>query len=224
MDKKQVITALQRLRQSAEARKFKQTIDLTINFKNIDFKKMENQVDVDVTLPHPNGRGEGKVLLFARDKEFAKQAKEVVDEVMLEEQISKLNKKQIAELLTNYAGFLAEGPVMLSVGKFLGQTLAPKNRMPKPVTMDIKQLQATADRMRSVVKVTNRKGKSMPLVHCSIGKEEMDDDSIVENILAVYQAVLLAVGNKPSNIKSSLIKMTMSAPIMIGGKQGGTTA
>jgi large subunit ribosomal protein L1 len=91
--------------------------------------------------------------------------------------------------------------------------------MPKPVTMDIKQLQAHAARLRSVVKVSNKKGKFMPLVHISIGKEEMNDDAIAENALAVYQAILPALGNKPVNVKSLLVKMTMSAPVKIGGKQ-----
>ncbi len=225
MEKNQVLNALQQLRQSAEPRKFKQTIDLTINFRNIDFKKAENQVDVDVALPNPIGKGEGKVLIFVRDKEFANQAKSVVDTVMHEDEIKSLNKKQINELITQYVGFLAEGPVMLTVGKYLGQTLAPKNRMPKPVSMDdLKNLQAQVARLKSVVKVTNKKGKFMPLVHISVGKEEMKDEDIADNALAVYQAILPAIGNKQVNVKSVLLKMTMSAPIKVGGKMGGVTA
>lgn len=218
MQKEQVLTALQSLRKTAEPRKFKQTIDLTINFKNIDFKKAENQVDVDVMLPNPIGKGEGKILLFARDKDFAEQAKSIVDTVIMEGEIKSINKKQINELMNQYIGFLAEGPVMLTVGKYLGQTLAPKNKMPKPVTIDIKQIQAMVMRLKSVVKVSNKKGKYMPLVHVSIGKEEMRDDDIAENALAVYQSVLPAIGNKPVNVKSVLIKMTMSSPVKVGGK------
>ena len=108
---------------------------------------------------------------------------------------------------------------MLTVGKYLGQTLAPKNRMPKPVTHDLKQVQAMVGRLRSVVKVSNKKGKYMPLIHISVGKEEMDDEKIAENTLAVYQAVLPAIGNKTVNVKSVLLKMTMSSPVKIGGKQ-----
>lgn len=225
MEKSQVLNALTELRKSAEPRKFKQTIDLTINFRNIDFKKAENQVDVDVALPNPVGKGEGKVLLFARDKEFAKQAESIVDTVMLEDQISKLNKKQVAELITQYVGFLAEGPVMLTVGKYLGQTLAPKNRMPRPVSHeDMKNLSAQVARLKSVVKVSNKKGKYMPLVHVSVGKETMKDDDIADNAIAVYQAILPAIGNKQVNVKSVLVKMTMSAPVKIGGKMEGASA
>lgn len=222
MEKNQVLNALQTLRQTAEKRKFKQTIDLTINFKNIDFKKAENQVDVDVALPNPVGKGDGKVALFVRDKEFASQAKAVVDRVIMEDEIKSINKKQLAEMMNEYVGFLSEGPVMLTVGKFLGQTLAPKNRMPKPVTHDLKQVQAQVARLRSVVKVSNKKGKYMPLVHVSVGKEEMDDDKIAENTLAVYQAVLPAIGNKTVNVKSILLKMTMSSPVKVGAKQAET--
>lgn len=216
MQKEQVIQALQHLRKTSKPRKFKQTIDLTINFRNIDFKKAENQVDVDVMLPNPIGRGEGKVLLFVRDKEFAQQAKSVVDTVIMEDEIKTINKKQANELMNEYIGFLAEGPVMLTVGKYLGQILAPKNRMPKPVNIELKQVQNLVAQLRSVVKVSNRKGKFMPLVHISVGKEDMSDDTIAENALAVYQSVLPAIGNKPVNVKSVLLKMTMSPPIKVG--------
>ncbi len=224
MEKSHVLNALTELRKSAEPRKFKQTIDMTINFRNIDFKKMENQVDVDVALPSPVGKGEGKVLLFARDKEFANQTKDIVDHVMMEDEIKSLNKKQIAELVSSYVGFLAEGPVMLTVGKYLGQTLAPKNRMPRPVNIDTKQVQAQVARLKSVVKVSNKKGKYMPLVHISIGKETMNDDEIAENALAVYNAVLPAIGNKQVNVKSVLVKMTMSAPVKVGGQMAGASS
>ncbi|MDZ4256761.1 MAG: hypothetical protein U1C71_04075, partial [archaeon] len=117
-----------------------------------------------------------------------------------------------------YAGFLAEGPVMLTVGKYLGQILAPKGKMPAPIPLDKQKLQSLTSQMRSVVKVSNRKGKSMPLVHISVGKEEMPDEDIAENALAVYQAVLPAIGNKETNIKSVLIKMTMSPALMVGAK------
>lgn len=219
MEKNQVLNALQTLRKTAEPRKFKQTIDLTINFKNIDFKKAENQVDVDVALPNPVGKGDGKVALFVRDKEFAAEAKGLVDRVIMEDEIKGINKKQLGEMLVEYVGFLSEGPVMLTVGKYLGQTLAPKNRMPRPVTHDLKQVQAQVARLRSVVKVSNKKGKYMPLVHVSVGKEEMDDEKIADNAVAVYQAILPALGNKTINVKSVLLKMTMSAPVKVGGKQ-----
>lgn len=218
MQKQAILSAIQQLRQSAKARKFKQTIDLTINFKNIDFKKIENQVDVEVQLPNPVKSGDGKVVLFVRDKQFAQEAAGIVDTVIQEDQIKDINKKQAAELVSQYVGFVAEGPVMLTVGKYLGQILAPKGKMPKPVIPDKQKLQSMVAQMKSVVKVSNKKGKYMPLVHISVGKEEMKDDDIAENALAVYQAVLPAIGNKETNVKSVLMKMTMSPPVKVGGK------
>ncbi len=218
MQKEQFMEALTELRKTALERKFKQTIDLTINFQNVDFKKAENQVDVDVALPHPIGKGEGKVLLFVRDKTFAQEAKGVADTIIMEDEIRGIDKKKMNELTNEYIGFLAEGPVMLTVAKYLGPALAPKNKMPKPGPAELRALQTQIARLKSVVKVSNKKGKFMPLVHVSIGKEEMKDDAIADNAVAVYQMVLPAVGNKSNNIKSVLIKMTMSSPVKVGAK------
>ncbi|MEK6902796.1 MAG: hypothetical protein AABX02_04390 [archaeon] len=52
----------------------------------------------------------------------------------------------------------------------------------------------------------------------------MNDDEIAENALAVYNAVLPAIGNKQVNVKSVLVKMTMSAPVKVGGQMAGASS
>ena len=59
--------------------------------------------------------------------------KDKFDRVIEESEIEKLGKKEIALIATDFDVLLAEGPVMIAVGKFLGQQLAPKGKMPKPV-------------------------------------------------------------------------------------------
>ncbi|MEM4257059.1 MAG: 50S ribosomal protein L1, partial [Candidatus Diapherotrites archaeon] len=56
MDKKQVLEALAFARAKSKKRKFEQTFEFIINFKGIDFKKAENRIDLEVRLPHSNGK------------------------------------------------------------------------------------------------------------------------------------------------------------------------
>ena len=122
MDRKQVLAALQRMRDESKQRKFAQSVDFTVNFKGVDFKKAENRVDLDVTLPHNVGKDVAvKVAVFVKDKHFAEQLKGKVEKIILEDDIPNMKKKDVEELVRDYAGLLAEGPAILTVGKYLGQ-------------------------------------------------------------------------------------------------------
>ena len=52
-------------------------------------------------------------------------------------------------------------------------------------------------------------------IKISIGKESMSDDVILENIRAIHAAVVEALPTKLENVKNTLIKFTMSKPIVI---------
>jgi len=218
MNEKEVLSALQRMRDSSKQRKFVQSVELMINFRNLDFKKAENQVDVRVNLPHGTGKAEGKVLLFAKDKNFISEAKDKVGKIIEESQISSLGKKEVQEIIDEFDVLFAEGPVMLTVAKFLGQQLAPKGKMPKPVQPSISSLEASAKKAATATRVTNKKGKFMPVVQVVVGKEDMSDKELAENIIAVYEAVLNVLPGKKQNIKNVCIKETMGPIVKIGPK------
>lgn len=125
------------------------------------------------------------------------------------------DKAKLGELLT-YDGLFAEGPVMLTVAKYLGQQLAPKGKMPKPI-LNVNSFDETLARARTQITVSNKKGKFMPVVHTVIGREGMKEEEMVENMVSVYESVMAALPQKKQNIKNSYIKMTMSPPIKVGG-------
>src|ERR1035441_2797978 len=68
-------------------RKFKQSVELAINFKEIDFSKQENRLNLDVMLPHGKGK-ENKLAVFATDRNILESASklgiEVIDGTKLE--------------------------------------------------------------------------------------------------------------------------------------------
>jgi len=216
MNKKEVLVAITRARELSRKRNFEQSIDFGINFTGIDFKRPENRIDLDVSLSHSTGKQAGaKALVFVQDKIFAEQLSGKA-KVIMESEIQNLKAKQVDELLSTYNVFLAQGPAILAVGKYLGQQLAPKAKMPKSITTDIKLFDNEVSKASTSIKVTNAKGKYMPLVHVMVGKEKDEDEKISDNVLSVYESVLNAGTVKKINVKSSFVKLTMGPAIKIG--------
>jgi large subunit ribosomal protein L1 len=224
MRRDEAISALAELQKNAPKRKFTQSIELMINFTGLDMKKPTNQVNVKVALPYPTGKGSGKVLVFAKNSDFADSIKDRVDKVVLDKEIEALAKDRakVGEVMT-FDGIFAEGPSMLTVAKYLGQQLAPKGKMPKliPNANAFDEILAKA---RTQVTVSNKKGRFMPVVHAVVGREGMKNEEMAENMLAIYDSVMNSLPQKKQNIKNAYIKMTMSPPIKVGETQGEVVA
>jgi len=214
MKKDGVLNALKELDSKGKKRNFSQSIELIINFRGIDPKKPNQQVDLKLELPYSTGKGEGKALLFAKTKSFADAVKEDFSKVIMEEEIPKLKKKDVNEILS-FDVLLAEGPVMIPVGKHLGQELAPKGKMPKPVEPIAESARKELEKMKTSVRVTNRRGKGVPLVQVLVGKEEMALEEIAENIVKIYNEVEKALPKQKQNIKSVFVKKTMSPVVRV---------
>ena len=138
--------------------------------------------------------------------------------------IPNLKKKDVDLLLKDYNVFLAEGPSILSVGKYLGQQLAPKGRMPKPITASVANLEQSLRSASTFTKVTNKKGKFMPLIQVMLGKENFKDETLADNFMEIYNSVLNALPGREANLKSVLVKFTMGLPIKVGQKYEATAA
>jgi large subunit ribosomal protein L1 len=219
VNKDQFVTALQKMRTDSRKRKFTQSIELMLNFKSLDYKKRDNQIDVRVKLPHATKKGSGKTLLFAKTKAFVDQVTERVTKVIMEDKIAKLGKKEVASILNDYDLLLAEGPVMLTVGKYLGQQLAPKGRMPNPVQPTIQSMNEAMKELGGAVRISNKKGKPAPQVQLIIGDEDMKDEELAENGVAVVAEITNVLPNKVQNLKSVMVKESMGPAIKVGVKE-----
>lgn len=216
MRKDEAISALKKLLETAPKRKFTQSVELMINFTGLDLKKPQNQVNIKVALPYPTGKGSGKVLVFANTDEFYEALKEKVDKIIMEKEIEAMakDKVKLGELLT-FDALFAQGNAMLTVAKYLGQQLATKGKMPKPI-LNVNSFDETLAKARTQITISNKKGKFMPVVHCVIGREGMKNEEMAENMVLVYESVMAALPQKKQNIKNAYIKLTMSPPIKIG--------
>ena len=217
MQRKDIVEAVKHARANGKKRKFDQSVELILNFKGIDFKKAENRIDLEVKLPHGNGKlAEIKALAFVKESNFAQEIKGKVARIIMDNEIANLKKKEVDQLMLDYNVFVAEGAAMLTVGRYLGQMLAPKGRMPKPIQGTLQALDQAVRGSNTVMRVTNKKGKFMPVIYTMIGKESFTDEAIADNVLEVYNAVLAVLPTKEGNLRSTILKFTMGAPVKIG--------
>ncbi len=205
MEKQNVLKAIEELRKNKE-RKFKQSVDLIINLKNFDIKK--ESVNLFVELPYP--LGEKKVAAFLNNKS------ELIDTITKNDFPRYKTKQQIKNLVKSYDFFLAGASLMPSLAATFGRYLGPAGKMPSPQMGVLRQEneQEIKEVMSKINKVTRVKSKE-PSLKFSIGKENMKDEEIAENVLKAYNTVLNALSKKNENIKNVMIKFTMTKPVKI---------
>lgn len=189
-------------------RKFKQSIELVINFKDIDVKKGFALNEV-VQLPKTSSPATVCVMATGDMSLKAKQAN--ADAVVGTEDLDKFaaNKRESRKFINKYDFFLADTQVMPLVGKTLGQLLGPRGKMPTPVPFNA-PIESFLSRFRSSIKVRTRASLS---VSCKIGDESMEDADLAVNAHAVLGAVEKKLPNGEKNIKRVMVKTTMGKPV-----------
>lgn len=217
MNRETVVEAIGKMKQLSKQRRFHQSVEMMVNFKFLDYKKPDNQLDLRVMLPHSTKKSKAKAVLFAKTPEFASQLNGKIDKIVMDSEIQGLSKKDVAEIINDFDLVLAEGQAMLTVAKHLGQQLAPKGKMPKLIQPTLAAVEEALRELGGAVRITNKKGKAMPLVQVLVGDEKMGNEQLAENILAVFREVSNALPNKEQNIKSVFIKETMGPAIKVGG-------
>ncbi len=213
-----VRSAIEEATKKAKKRNFVESLDLTVNFRNIDFRKPENRIELEVRLP--KGRGKKVKIAAIVDKllaaELSKEEKKgLVDKIIRKDELEKMDKKTIKKLAKEYDFFVAEPSVMPLVGKIMGRILGPRKKMPKVLPPDIKVWRNILPSLRDTVVVRNTKGKPLPTVHTAIGTVEMDISDLTENALAVLKAIIDKVGEQ--NIRSVYVKTTMGPSVKVIG-------
>ena len=193
---------------TAKERKFKQSIELIMNFKDIDVKKGFALNEV-VQLPKTSSPATVCVMATGDMGQKARQAN--ADAVVGTEELEKFatNKRESRKFINKYDFFLADTQVMPLVGKTLGQLLGPRGKMPTPVPFNA-PIESFLQRFRSSVKVRTRASLSMS---CKIGDQTMEDSDLATNAHAVLSAVEKKLPNGEKNVKRVMIKTTMGRPV-----------
>jgi large subunit ribosomal protein L1 len=206
VERARILEAVKAAIEKAPERKFSESVDLTINLKNIDMAQPKNRIDETILLPHGTGKTVGIAVLGKGD--ITTQAREAgVDLIIGPEEIERLGgePREARQVAGKYRFFLADTGVMPQVGRFLGPRLGPRGRMPMPIPggTDIRPI---VERLRKSVKIRTKDKKTF---HVKVGSTQMPPEQIAENIDAVLKKIEGVLDQGSMNIRSVFVKTTM---------------
>jgi large subunit ribosomal protein L1 len=202
MANEKILSAIKELREKQSKRNFSQTLDLVISLKEFDVKKAENRISEDIFLPH--GRGSDASIVV-----FSETTEDLDCKVLGNEDIATLakNKRAAKKLGKEVDFFLAEPKLMPAIGRALGPYLSPRGKMPKLITSDLKKM------VKEYKKSVRAKMKDAPVIQCLVGKENMKDDELAENVETILKHLETKLPKGKHNFGKILLKFTMSKPV-----------
>lgn len=211
MAEQYVVEAVNALFSQASERKFQESIELAVNLRDVDLTVPKNRIEEEILLPR--GRGKAvKVGIFARG-ELAHKAQGVADVIIPAEQIDDLagNKRKAKKLANQVNFFLAEAPLMPSIGKSLGVVLGPRGKMPRPVPPAADPTPIVRN-LRNTVKLRT---KDRPSFHVYVGNRAMKPEDVAENLDVVIKRIVARLEKGQQNIRSAFLKSTMGKSVRI---------
>lgn len=191
---------------------FEQSFDTAVNFrtKEIDMSDPENRFNEELILPN-DLYPPSKVAAFG-DGEFAENAKTAgVSRVISKDEIAEIgeDKSKQKAVVKEFDFFIAARDAMPLVGRYLGQLLGPRGKMPKPYPPEA-DLGGVVEQYQRTVRIRMR---NTPTFHVKVGHERMGDEQIAENTDAVIDFV--RDKGLARRIDSVYVKTTMGPAIEV---------
>lgn len=205
MAEKKTLDAVKKALEKSPKRNFRETVDLSINLKEVDMSIPKNRIQEDIILPH--GRGKIVKVCVIGGPELAQKAKGVADRVITVEELGTLadDKKLAKKVAGQFDYFIAEAPLMPQVGKRLGIVLAPRGKMPKPIASGVDP-KTMIDNLR---KSTTVRTKDKVTFHTPVGTTDMTPEELADNVDLIIKRLALKLEKGTNNIRSAYIKTTM---------------
>ncbi len=206
-----IVEAVKEAIENSRERKFRESVDLAINLKDVDLSIPKNRINEEIILP--NGRGKDvKIAIFASG-ETALKGKECADLIIPPEEIDKLgeDKRKARKLANQYDFFLAEAPLMARIGKVLGIILGPRGKMPKPLPPG----RDPCPFVNNLKKTVRARSKDRRTFHVPVGTKDMSPEEIAANIEEVLNRIEHKLERGVQNIDSVYVKTTMGSAIKI---------
>jgi len=205
---KELQKALAELRKGEE-RKFNQTVDLIVNLQKFDAKK--ESLNIFIQVPHRIKEKKICAFLTSKHKDF--------DTITEADFRLYSDKKALKKLEKNYDFFIAQAVLMPKVATVFGRVLGPSGKMPSPQlgivpTIDDRLLNELKGKIDQSIRVKSKE----PSIKLGVGKQNMKDEDLIENIIAIYNSLVKALPKGLDNIKNLEVKFTMTKPQKISVK------
>jgi len=186
--------AVSLLKTAAGARKFDETIDISINL-GVDTKHADQQVRGMISLPHGTGKSV-RVAVIAKDAKADEAKKAGADLVGAEDLINDIKNGKI-----DFDRCIATPDMMGLVGQ-VAKILGPKGMMPNPklgtVTPDVAK--AVSEAKAGSIEFRAEKAG---IVHVGVGKASFTEAKLVENVRAFVSEIIRA---KPAGAKGTYVR------------------
>jgi large subunit ribosomal protein L1 len=203
--------AVTRALEDAPLRKFRETVDLAINLRDLDLNDPNNRVDESIVLPSGTGQ-ETRIVVFATG-ETALRAEDVADEVLSPDELEDLGDDTDAakDLADETDFFVAEANMMQDIGRYLGTVLGPRGKMPTPLQPDDDVVE-TVNRMKNTVQLRSRDRRTF---HTRVGAQDMTADEVASNIGVIVRRLEANLEKGPLNIDGIYVKTTMGPSVEV---------
>ena len=172
---------------------FDESLDIAVSL-GVDPRHADQNIRVSTALPH--GTGKTVRVLVVAEGEKQKEAKDAGADYVGKEFLLKLK-----EGWSDVEKIVATPDMMPELGK-LGKILGPKGLMPNPKSGTVTSNVGNAVKLLKAGQIELRVEKN-GIVHAQCGKLSFDKKMLVENIMAIYDALVKA---KPSSVKGAYIK------------------
>lgn len=192
----------------APERKFPETVEVSINLKDLDLTVPKNRIEEEVALPHGRGRS-ARVAVFG-SPELLEKVRAIADVVVTSGELDEFVKGAKKSVGT-IDFFLAEAPLMPTIGKRLGVVLGPRGKMPRPVPPG----SDPTNLIRSLQRSVRIRSKGNRTFHAPVGNRGMKPEEIARNVDALLARVTAKLERGRSNIESVYLKTTMGPSVRL---------
>ena len=208
---KELLAQIEEVKKTSKERKFKESVELAINMKEIDLSDPKNRINEEI--PLPKGRGRDLKVAVIGTEEMRGKAKNAADFLYGPEDISKFvdDKRAFKKLAGQIDYFIAESTLMANIGKSLGQVLGPRGKIPKPLPPG----QEPTPMIGNLKRTVRARSKDRKTFHVPVGTKDMSSTDIAENITAVVKRITGKLEKGYGNIDSIFLKTTMGKAIKL---------
>ena len=197
--------------EKAPKRNFLESIEISVNLKDVDLTNPKNRLTEEILLPKGRGK-ELKIAVFG-GPEMKTKAEGVADRFIAANQIEELaeEKSKTKKMVNETDFFIAEAPLMAVVGKNLGVILGPRGKMPRPLPPGADPSAIIAN-LKKTVKVRTKDRRTF---HVAVGTTSMTPEDIAANIEAVLTRVKSKLERGAMNVHTAYVKTSMGPSIRL---------